>query len=84
MLEMMLLIVAIFGAGFASGFAVRNYISHQRHRRARERDSGLFAARINPVSDAPFMSPAMPEIPIATPQSKALNATTTAPRQRAR
>lgn len=84
MLELMLLIAAIFGAGFASGFALRAYISRHRRKRAREQDSDSFPSRINPVSDAPLMSPVMPEISIAADQSKPRRTSGTAPSQRAR
>ena len=82
-LELILLLAAIFGAGFVAGFAVRAYISHQRRKRARDQNSNSFTSQINPVSDAPFMSPAMPEIPIMENQSKP-HRTPAAPSQRAR
>jgi hypothetical protein len=84
MLELILLIAAIFGAGFASGFAVRAYISRQRHHQARKQDDDSFALRFNPVSDAPRISPAMPELPIAAAQSKPHRASATATSPRAR
>ena len=84
MLELILLIAAIFGAGFASGFAVRAYISRQRHHKAREQDNDAFTSRFNPVSDAPRISPVIPEVPIAAAQSKPHRASTAATSPRAR
>jgi hypothetical protein len=67
---LMLFVAAIFGAGFGSGFAVRATISRQRRKLARERASEAFLSPAGLISDAPLMSPAMPENPIAADPSK--------------
>jgi hypothetical protein len=79
MLELMLLIAAIFGAGFASGFAVRANISRRHRSQARQQEDNSFTSRFNPVSDAPLMSPAMTEFPIAAAQNKPHRASASTP-----
>jgi hypothetical protein len=84
LLEFILLIAAMFGAGFASGFAVRAYISRQHRKQARGQDNDSFTSRFNPISDAPLISPVTPEFPIAAAQSKPHRASAAAPSPRAR
>jgi hypothetical protein len=85
MLELMLLIAAIFGAGFVSGFSVRAFLSRRRRKLAREQDTASFTSQFtSQVTDAPLVSPGIPEIPIAAGQSKPHRTTATAPRQQTR
>jgi hypothetical protein len=82
MLELMLLIAAIFGAGFVSGFSVRAYISRRRHKLAREQDISHFTSQFSRrVTVAPLVSPGIPDIPIAAGRSNPHRTTTTAPGQ---
>lgn len=83
MLELMLFVAVIFWAGFGSGFAVRASISRQRRKRAREQASEAFSSLTGLISDAPLMSPAMPEIPIAADPSKPRRRTVITPNSQA-
>jgi hypothetical protein len=58
---LLLLVAVIFGLGFASGFALRAYISRQHRRRARKQDLAEMASEFRTVSDAPQLSPLKPD-----------------------
>ena len=68
--QLLLLLAVIFGVGFASGFAVRAYISRQHRKRARAQELGAMASEFEMVSDAPQLSPLSPDRIAKSPQSK--------------
>jgi hypothetical protein len=79
-LELTLLLTAIFGSGFITGFAIRAYMSYLRRKRARDQDGNSFVTQIGPLSDVPFISAAMRDISVDTNQRR-LRRTSTAQNQ---
>ena len=63
MLELILFVAVIFGAGFGSGFAVPASVSRRRRKRAREQASDAFPLPTGLIPAAPLMSSASQRSP---------------------